>query len=143
MDRLGVVGYTQRTWCNLSTHFPFASSSLFFIPSTMTLLVAFSLSVALKARRGRKSIPYTQLSIISFESLTIKLESVVRYESVGHLKPSDNIPQDKLFYVLIPYICEGLCFDPFSKVICPDKEPFSATCCSRERLERPWIGERV
>ena len=104
----------------------------------MTLLVAFSLSVALKARRGRKSIPYTQLSIISFESLTIKLESVVRYESVGHLKPSDNIPQDKLFYVLIPYICEGLCFDPFSKVICPDKEPFSATCCSRERLERDW-----
>ena len=38
MDLRGVVWYVQRTCGNSSTHFPFASSSLFLSPLTMTLL---------------------------------------------------------------------------------------------------------
>ena len=40
IDLLGVMRYVHKTWGNLSTHFPLASSNLFFNPSTMTLLVA-------------------------------------------------------------------------------------------------------
>ena len=38
VDLWGVVWYVQRTCGNSSTHFPFASSSLFLSPLTMTLL---------------------------------------------------------------------------------------------------------
>ena len=40
IDFLGVVWYVHKMWCSLSTHFPFASSSLFFKTSMMTLFVA-------------------------------------------------------------------------------------------------------
>ena len=40
MDLWGVVRYVQRTCGNSSTHFPFALSSLFLSPLTMTLSIA-------------------------------------------------------------------------------------------------------
>lgn len=115
--------YVHSIWGNLSTRFPFTSSSLFFSPNTMTLLTA-SLPISLGIGWSRISISDTQLSTVPSKGLTVKLESIIRDQCMRNPKSGDNVPPNEPLYIHVSNVRKGLGLHPFCEVINSNEKPF-------------------
>ena len=103
-----------------------------FKPINYNLINSFNLPIPLWICRGEISICYAQITTIPPESLTIKLQSVVRDKCIRDSKPSDNIFPNKFVSIRISDICQNFSFNPLGKVICTNQQISFIPCRFKE-----------
>ena len=94
----------------------------------------FDLSIPLGISCGRIHIRNSQITTVSLEGFAIKLKSVVQDKGTTDPKTCDNVFPNKLLGIHIPDICQGLSFNPLSKVVRADQLIPHIPC---------YLGERV
>ena len=77
----------------------------------------FDLSIPLGISWGRIPIRNSQITTVSLEGFAIKLKNVVQDKGTRDPKTRDNVFPNKLLGIYIPDICQGLSFNPLSKVV--------------------------
>ena len=104
----------------------FHSSSLriiqpLFQPIDHDLINSLGLSVSLGVGKSGILVCNSQVTIVSPEGLAVKLEAIIRDESVGDLESSNDVLLDKLLSIHIPDIGQEFGFDPFNEIVCADQ----------------------
>ena len=101
---------------------PFCVIQPFLKPIDYYLVNSFSLPIPLRISRSRIPVFYTQVRTVLPKGIAVKLESIIRDESVWGSKSRDNIPLNKLLNVHVSDVRQGLGFNPFSEVVCADQQ---------------------
>ena len=81
------------------------------------LIDNLGLSIPLWISRGGIPIRNAQVTTVPFESIAIKLKTIVRYEGIRDPKLGDNIFPNKSLGIHVPNICQWFSFNPLGEVI--------------------------
>ena len=81
------------------------------------LVNSLSLSIPLGISWDRISIRNSQVITVSLEGFAIKLKAIIRDEGTRDPEMCDNVFPSKFLGIHIPDICQGLSFNPLSKVV--------------------------
>ena len=108
---------------------PFRVVQPLFQPIHYSFIDGFRLPITLWVSWCGVSVGNSQLTAISSESFTVRLEAVVRDQGMRDSESSDDIFPNKFLGINVSNVCQWLSFDLFCEIIRADKKkPFVPHC---------------
>ena len=137
---MGFPLLTSKVWFDMSTgqwqfFHPFSIRIIQSLlePIHYNFVNSLGLTIPLGVSRGKILIRNSQITVVSPESFTIKLKSIVQDEGTRDLESCDSVFPNKFLGIHVPDICQGLSFNPLCEVVCTDQQVSFIPHCLGER----------